>query len=587
MEKLFFEWPDIARQNHISCDRQLDSLSNALWATRSGDFSHQLIQSFLLTRKDDLSAELQDTLIALGFLYYSRIDASSFTSVLNQLRSIAPERIEVRAMTIVFWLWKNDISSINSAPSGIWNGLDSSLLMRICRSFYFLKIGKISDALDLISDEPSPPLEIYLLKAQALSLSGNYLEAVMLLKSIRDASKRNLRFCTQLIQHQFEAKDGSDLKQNLTEALSLFGEHPQLLHHCTSLNLFQRQPGLARRSALLQQTWASVTTAPIAVGNQVNSYEANGSSDWTEYLSTAVTSLPLQTNAQLHSNLIMQLASSESKKYKEFSTRLVSALHCEKDFQPFKNAPPGVPCKPKARKKLRIGWVSGDVYYHPVSRFLLGFFASAKDCLSHTHEIISTQAPGSTSLVQSFREECGVDVMQLSGNMDDSRVSAIRSRDYDITIDLSGWTGGNFVAGFLSRLSPIQINYLGYFASTALPTMDYWIGDHYLFPPQFSEWSTEQIVRLPRPFIAWKPVDPLPEARVGVTEPPLGPVRFGSFNHNRKLTDKTLSLWSKVLAAVPGSRLVLKASHSTDSDTQRLLRRRMQRQGLDPQRLIG
>ena len=119
-----------------------------------------------------------------------------------------------------------------------------------------LKTGKISDALDLISDEPSPPLEIYLLKAQALSLSGNYLEAVMLLKSIRDASKRNLRFCTQLIQHQFEAKDGSDLKQNLTEALSLFGEHPQLLHHCTSLNLFQRQPGLARRSALLQQTWA-------------------------------------------------------------------------------------------------------------------------------------------------------------------------------------------------------------------------------------------------------------------------------------------------------------------------------------------
>ena len=228
----------------------------------------------------------------------------------QSIKSIAPERIEVRAMTIVFWLWKNDISSI--APSGIWLGLDSSLLM-ICRSFYFLKIGKISDALDLISDEPSPPLEIYLLKAQALSLSGNYLEAVMLLKSIRDASKRNLRFCTQLIQHQFEAKDGSDLKQNLTEALSLFGEHPQLLHHCTSLNLFQRQPGLARRSALLQQTWASVTTAPIAVGNQVNSYEANGSSDWTEYLSTAVTSLPLQTNAQLHSNLIMQLASSESK----------------------------------------------------------------------------------------------------------------------------------------------------------------------------------------------------------------------------------------------------------------------------------
>ena len=47
-----------------------------------------------------------------------------------------------------------------------------------------------------------------------------------------------------------------------------------------------------------------------------------------------------------------------------------------------------------------------------------------------------------------------------SGNFDDSRVSAIRSREYDIAIDLSGWTGGNFVAGFLARLAPIQVNYL-------------------------------------------------------------------------------------------------------------------------------
>ena len=42
-----------------------------------------------------------------------------------------------------------------------------------------------------------------------------------------------------------------------------------------------------------------------------------------------------------------------------------------------------------------------------------------------------------------------------------------------------------------------------------------------------------------------------------------------------------------VLDCVPGSRLVLKASNPTDSDTQRLLRRRMHRQGLDPEELIG
>ena len=351
------------------------------------------------------------------------------------------------------------------------------------------------------------------------------------------------------------------------------------------MNLFARQPGLARRSALLQQVWASVVDTPIVVGNQVNSYEGNGSADWTEYLLPSVTSLPIQTNSQLHSNLIMQLASSESNKYQEYAARLVSFMSAEKQFLSFKNAPPCLPLRPKSSQRLKIGWISGDLGYHPVSRFLLGFFASSKGSLSHHHEIVSTQVAGPTSLIDSFRNGCGIDVMQLTGDFDESRVSAIRSCEFDIVIDLSGWTGGNFVAGFLARLAPIQVNYLGYFASTGLPTMDYWIGDHALFPSQMSEWSQEKVVRLNRPFIAWKPVDPLPEAIVDVSEAPAGPVRFGSFNHNRKLSDQTLRLWGKVLESIPGSRLTLKASNTSDSDTQRLLRRRMHQQGLNPERV--
>ena len=54
-----------------------------------------------------------------------------------------------------------------------------------------------------------------------------------------------------------------------------------------------------------------------------------------------------------------------------------------------------------------------------------------------------------------------------------------------------------------------------------------------------------------------------PEADVLYPTAPSGPIRFGSFNHNRKLTDATLRLWAELLAAVPGSRLVLKASSQT------------------------
>ena len=58
----------------------------------------------------------------------------------------------------------------------------------------------------------------------------------------------------------------------------------------------------------------------------------------------------------------------------------------------------------------------------------------------------------------------------------------IRERKYDVVVDLSGWTGGNFIAGLNARLAPVQVNYLGYFASSGLASMDYWLGDANLFP---------------------------------------------------------------------------------------------------------
>jgi predicted O-linked N-acetylglucosamine transferase (SPINDLY family) len=44
----------------------------------------------------------------------------------------------------------------------------------------------------------------------------------------------------------------------------------------------------------------------------------------------------------------------------------------------------------------------------------------------------------------------------------------------------------------------------------------------------------------------------------------LRPLTFGSFNNIPKLTPHTIRLWSKVLLAVPGSRLILKAPSFTD-----------------------
>ena len=163
----------------------------------------------------------------------------------------------------------------------------------------------------------------------------------------------------------------------------------------------------------------------------------------------------------------------------------------------------------------------------------------------------------------------------------------MRDLDFDIVVDLSGWTSNHFMRGFLERLAPVQVSYLGYFASTGLTTMDYWLGDRSLFPEPISEWHTENIYRLDRCFVSWSPPAYLPEALAEVSESPSSNgIRFGSFNHHRKFSDDTLRVWGQILTSIPDSRLVLKGGQSDDSATKTLLSRRMRRAGLDPEQVI-
>tara|TARA_B100000674_G_scaffold488042_1_gene499498 strand:+ start:114 stop:1193 length:1080 start_codon:yes stop_codon:yes gene_type:complete len=228
----------------------------------------------------------------------------------------------------------------------------------------------------------------------------------------------------------------------------------------------------------------------------------------------------------------------------------------------------------------------GDLAPHPVSRFVYQFFAGSQNSdLVHEHVLVNTFDYGKESCKKWFQDISNISIVDVSFFQAEKRVAAIRDLGADIAIDLSGWTSNHFLAGFLARLAPVQVNYLGYFASSGLNEMDYWLGDHYLFPTPMLEWSSENIVRLDRPFLAWKPVPPLPEADALVAEAPSGPIRFGSFNHNRKMSDQTITLWGKILQAVPDSILVLKANASEDVHTKRILRNRMIAHGLDPHRI--
>ena len=63
------------------------------------------------------------------------------------------------------------------------------------------------------------------------------------------------------------------------------------------------------------------------------------------------------------------------------------------------------------------------------------------------------------------------------------------------------------------------------------------------------------------------------------------PLTFGSFNNAPKLTQQSLTLWARVLQAVPGSRLLIKAPSFKDEGAVRAFKARFDALGIAPERL--
>jgi len=587
-EAIATAWPDQLPQADLKSIRSW-SLQQLAIGIRTG-IDPLRLETALLARKRLCPTESQACLQLLCWFHFNQCDRRAFNAALQTLQRQATDQLETRIFTLVSWLWADDLQTIANAPSQLWRGEEQSLLLQLCRVAYLLKTNDLSAAQHVLNSIAAPlPLEGELLQARLLAKQGDEQAALSLLRPLVSRAPRHLRLVRQLLNHMIDGKDSAHVMPSARHALGHFGEHPELLYHITTLNLYRRQPGLARRSSLLQQVSASIRPTPINLGNQLATYEMNGLTNWLDHLLPFVFNSDMVNEPQLHGNLTMQYASIQSSKYCSHVQSLVQTLETMPGYRQHychaRDLTGSAKTADASSSTLRVAWVTGDCAYHPVARFVLGFLAASQQHRRHQHVLVNLIDHRNESLAPAFAALADVQVLEVESLSLSQRLQAIRDQRFDVAIDLSGWTGGNYLAGFHARLAPVQINYLGYFASAGLPTMDYWLGDQALFPEGHAEWATESLWRLPRPFLAWQPVAPLPEASMPVAEPPSGPVRFGSFNHNRKLSDATLQLWARVLAAVPGSRLTLKAAADGDADTQRLLRRRMLRQGIDPERV--
>jgi predicted O-linked N-acetylglucosamine transferase (SPINDLY family) len=95
--------------------------------------------------------------------------------------------------------------------------------------------------------------------------------------------------------------------------------------------------------------------------------------------------------------------------------------------------------------------------------------------------------------------------------------------------------------------------------------MDYRLTDAWSDPPGTTEQlHTEELVRLPRAFFCYRPLQGAPPENA-LPFLSSGRITFGSFNKVAKFNTPLLSTWAKILARVPDSRLIVLAEPSDDA----------------------
>jgi protein O-GlcNAc transferase len=230
-------------------------------------------------------------------------------------------------------------------------------------------------------------------------------------------------------------------------------------------------------------------------------------------------------------------------------------------------------------RRLKIGYVSPDLSNHPIMRFLPpvveGHDRSRFDIFVYSlvrkEDVFTSQVRRSVENFVEFRGSA----RELT--------SRIRADEIDILVDLAGHTSDcEALLAFARKPAPIQVTWLGFWSTTGMSAMDYFLGDACMPRPGTEHLMSEAVYRLPcmccyRP-AANLPVGPAPCLHRGY-------ITFGCFNNPQKINREVVKLWADILRAVPQSRLLLKYMGMDTAPLHQRFQRCFAENGIAPERL--
>lgn len=232
-------------------------------------------------------------------------------------------------------------------------------------------------------------------------------------------------------------------------------------------------------------------------------------------------------------------------------------------------------------RPLKIGFMSGDFRNHPVGYFLENVLAQL-DTQVLDITLYSTNLKTDEMTERLRQERRWVELAILS---DEAAAQRIIDDGIDILVDLSGHTGGNRLPLLARKPAPVQVSWLGYWATTGLGAMDYFLCDRYGLLETEHVYFVERPWYLPETRLCFTP----PDADVEVNALPAlnsDTVTLGCFNNINKMGDTVVALWARILHEIPQSRLFLKNKPFDDAGIRETTLARFAAFGIGPERLL-
>ena len=250
----------------------------------------------------------------------------------------------------------------------------------------------------------------------------------------------------------------------------------------------------------------------------------------------------------------------------------------------FMRDPINLPIKPEVPpKRIKIGYISGDFYNFPTMHLLAGMLEAHN---RERFEIYAFSYVLRKNDKMRQRIKLGVDHFIDVNNLSSIEIAKlIQSNNIDISIDLNGYTRKSRSEIFQYKMSPIQINYLGYPSTMGANFIDYIIADPVTIPDVSRNFYSEKIIYMPHTYQAnddKRKIVRTNSKRVDFNLPEKGFV-FCCFNQIYKISPKEFNIWMRLLRNVNNSVLWLIKSNKW---VEQNFSKEAKRQGIDPLRIV-